>query len=536
MEKLHKRTSWMIFIIGMVIFTFALPNREFIGFESRFALFVQTMLAEGFSWFPHTYQGPYPDYPGTSTWVLYALAKLTHSWSFPLAVLPSAVCSALTMVLVYRIGAHYDAHWGISAVAWLCCTQAFLEAGRSLTLDPYLMLTVTAAFYYLNKEVSQKILNQKTPSIKLFFLFFLGFILRGPIGWIMPVGVSLAIYFHCRRWRAFGLSLASAALAFAAGASLLASLAYLEGGKPFLETTWHYQVASRVGQEAHEPFYFYIFNGLGIYSLPYALSLILAIIAGKRLLSPPTRVWQFMQTLFIWGMVILLGMSIPSTKKLRYVLPMAPAWSLFISGLFIINDKRKVWLRYQKSVLGLLYLLPWGLLCGLIYILFSGLAEHYAIFWRVLGLSLGIIPLLVILIRFWHVHDNWQRSTTYLIVTAVCLVLTNIMIIEPVRWELSQTKSFTSQVEPLRKSKQAELYFYQVGPDGDDVKYMINTDLSFKPKFIHQEAELSQLAHSILILRNEHYLSLKDKLSRRCILSAYGKIGHHKYVALYCKA
>lgn len=56
------KDSVLIFLVGLAIFTFHLTP-EFIGFQTRFALFAQEMFRYGPSLFPTTYDTPYPDYP-----------------------------------------------------------------------------------------------------------------------------------------------------------------------------------------------------------------------------------------------------------------------------------------------------------------------------------------------------------------------------------------------------------------------------------------------------------------------------------------
>jgi 4-amino-4-deoxy-L-arabinose transferase-like glycosyltransferase len=98
------RDSLLIFAGALLLFMVGL-NPEFIGFQSRFGLFAQEMFRFGPSYFPTTYQNPYPDYPGTSTFLIYLVSKLVGQVTPFTAILPTAVTSALILVLTYRIGA-----------------------------------------------------------------------------------------------------------------------------------------------------------------------------------------------------------------------------------------------------------------------------------------------------------------------------------------------------------------------------------------------------------------------------------------------
>ncbi|HLB57816.1 MAG TPA: hypothetical protein VJL60_03275, partial [Gammaproteobacteria bacterium] len=57
----------VIFFLGLIIFTIGLSHQEVITFEARFYLFALEMWRHGLSFFPTTYEQPYPDYPVTST-------------------------------------------------------------------------------------------------------------------------------------------------------------------------------------------------------------------------------------------------------------------------------------------------------------------------------------------------------------------------------------------------------------------------------------------------------------------------------------
>jgi 4-amino-4-deoxy-L-arabinose transferase-like glycosyltransferase len=115
-----RRDSLLIFFLGLGIFTAALDG-EFISLQARFALFAQEMLRNGPSFFPTTYGIPYPDYPATSTFLIY-LVSLPFGRVTPFtAVLPTAITSALILVVMYRIGATRSRNWGRR-----CCSPCSL--------------------------------------------------------------------------------------------------------------------------------------------------------------------------------------------------------------------------------------------------------------------------------------------------------------------------------------------------------------------------------------------------------------------------
>ena len=85
-RSLPRPYAVLIFAAGFLLFAAFTMNRPFHGLETRFVFFVQEMQRTGFTWYPHTNFGPYPDYPGTFTWLLYALTRVGGALTSPLAI------------------------------------------------------------------------------------------------------------------------------------------------------------------------------------------------------------------------------------------------------------------------------------------------------------------------------------------------------------------------------------------------------------------------------------------------------------------
>src|SRR5690242_19905786 len=91
LTRRHHLESLLLFFSSLILFTWGLHSKEVIGFDSRFYLFAQEMWRYGVSWFPLTYHQPYPDYPASSTFVIYLFACLFGGVTKFSAVLPSAI-------------------------------------------------------------------------------------------------------------------------------------------------------------------------------------------------------------------------------------------------------------------------------------------------------------------------------------------------------------------------------------------------------------------------------------------------------------
>ena len=230
-------------LLALVLFIVGNWHQAIIGFDSRFVLFAQEMLRHGPSFFPTTYGQPYADYLATSTLLTWLLSLPLGQVTSLTAWLPTAVASALIVVLVYRLTAPYSPRWGLLSIAMLLLSSTFISETRAVSLDQMLAAVALAVFYlgYAHDHfAAAKRLHW------VFLLLLLGFAIRGPIGLVIPTGVLCSYYLINRQWRqlfSFGL-LALALLAACVGLLLL--LAKLSGGENFMHDVIRMQFLGRM--------------------------------------------------------------------------------------------------------------------------------------------------------------------------------------------------------------------------------------------------------------------------------------------------
>ena len=488
----------ILFIAAIGLFVFAIPAREFIGFETRFALFAQEMLRNGWTLFPHTYLGPYPDYPGPSTWVVAFLAKLFGGLSLPIAVIPSAILSAWTLVLTWRIGALEDKRWAWAAVLALLGTQAFFQQARTLSIDPYVMALLTTSMWLILRADHE---SRPLPVYKLLLLQFAALAIRGPIGLVMLAGVNTVYFFALGQWRR-GLNIGLRALgALITGTGLLLLAAWIECGSSFMNEVLRMQVLGRF-RETTDPLGTYWVNSFGNYFYTYMLTVPVVLIYWfMRPALTPSRQRLFL-ALIVWVLVILVGMSIPATKKARYILPIAPALALLASSLVLSMVGEKYWQRLQKASGYFLRALPLLVLIGLGF-LSKELPKHD----MDLSLNLWTLGSILLLLGWigWRNRTHFREESTkiYLIATAT-LICTNLILIEPFNWKKQTSAEFVNQVEKLRKDANAELGFFNIGKDGAAVVYMVNADTSDRPRFYTQKPNLDKLQKPLYLIMKKH--------------------------------
>jgi 4-amino-4-deoxy-L-arabinose transferase-like glycosyltransferase len=198
---MQNRDSLLIFLIGVTVFTIGL-GPEFLGLDARFGMFAQEMLRNGPAFFPTTYGRPYPDYPATSTFLIY-LVSLPFGKVTPFtAILPTAITSALILVVIYRIGAIYSRQWGLFAALLALFTIKFFNLSRSISTDQYTSLATALCFYL---AYSAAVYNKRKRLWFIPLLFAASFAFRGPIGLVIPAAVVCAYYLFERNFKLFAV-------------------------------------------------------------------------------------------------------------------------------------------------------------------------------------------------------------------------------------------------------------------------------------------------------------------------------------------
>ncbi|RDE49615.1 MAG: glycosyltransferase, partial [Candidatus Accumulibacter meliphilus] len=135
-------------VVGLLLFTLGLWGQEFVGFETRFAVFAKEMLRAGVSIFPKTYGEPYPDYPATSTLLIWLGSLPLGEVTKFTAILPTAIASALNLALTYRLLSYVSRQWAFVAVCFELLTATFLVEARAISLDQ-MLATITLACFIL---------------------------------------------------------------------------------------------------------------------------------------------------------------------------------------------------------------------------------------------------------------------------------------------------------------------------------------------------------------------------------------------------
>ncbi len=518
-----RRDSLLIFFLGIGIFTIAI-NGEFVSAQARFAFFAQEMLRNGPSFFPTTYDTPYPDYPATSTFLIYLVSLPLGKVTPFTAVLPTAVVSALILVLTYRIGATRSRQWGWTAVRLALFTHLFLTESRSISLDQYNALAATLCFYLVYSA------DLYCKRKRLWFVPLAlvgGFLFRGPIGVVVPSGVVCGYYLSRKEYRQ-SLLMGIVALSLV-GICCVAMLgaAYFEGGRAFAQQVFSAQVSSRVFN-SKTSWFFYWYRCLYNLALAYPLAVLVVIAQFRHILRLKGGNHKLMSYLIVWVLVILAGMSIAGDKRMRYILPIVPAVSLIASYLVISPSLEGILPRIRNAFLGFCSLLP--LLGGIAAIGILWLGRHFGFTANVnFALAAAILGGLGVTAgpAKRRLTNDLSRDMATMAIAVAAFITICVGIAQPINLALETTQPFVARVKLLQEERPGDIVFYRIGPDGEDIKFMANYDEPPKPAFAASPEELmDSRQYSYFITEQHDFDGLPDDVKSRTKVRIEGKIGH----------
>ena len=481
------------------LFTFGAWHQPFINFETRFAVFAQEMLRNGLTLFPTTYGQPYPDYPVTST-VLIWLASLPFGEVTKLsAVLPTASASALVVALTYRLLAPYSKRWGVLAVGFELLTLMFVAESRSISIDQ-MVSAITLGAFYLTHQAYRRQAAQPTKALLL--LLIAGFLIRGPLGVVIPAGVVFSHLLVTGGRREILVFAGWCGAVLIAGVLALLGAGMLAYGQDFVFDIVKMQATGRFGELGDAPKYYYFTSSVGNYALSYPIAVLVALgllvekVRGRTLGEHA----KMLILLLAWAGVVLLGLSIPQTKKIRYILPAVPALAGLASYALINGQSLSMkWLR--RGVELALLLLP--LLAAIfIFTQKARLADHGLAFGWYLAVFLSLFAVSILMAVF-HRRNRSDGSLALCLVACLTAYVLQVGVIEPIHLRVNDTSGFVRRIEALRSEKPGDLVFYKENPDGLAIKYLVNAKMDFSPRFVGDLEQLKNEPSPVWLLTRE---------------------------------
>ncbi|QNH79645.1 glycosyltransferase family 39 protein [Pseudomonas protegens] len=500
--------SWGIYLVALLLFTFGIWDQQPQGFDGRWALFLQEMFRHGPSLFPTTYGQPYPDYPGTATYLSYLCAQLFGAPNHLANVLPTALASAGVLALLYRLLAPMGRTWALLAVLLTALTSQLLDKSRSVCLDQMISLLCLGAFYLLHSGEQRG--SRLRPWLVL-PLFVLAFAIRGPLGLVEVCGVVCTYWLlgdsrtqEARRIlfkRVLGYGFGGL-LVLAGCWWLLMKLAYVSGGEAFVQQVYNMQVSGRL-DESGEPFYFYFQLALYRYFPVVPLALVtLWMLRGQVFRRHADPQLRLVLRLGACGLMILLGLSVPHFKRAYYILPMVPMFAAVAAyGLLMARGRMS---KVRSAYLWLVGVLP-GLCILVLFVLKHSWHKHG--YWPPVSMPLliAIFALLQLLALYcWRrTRGSFGRRLVLLSALALAAQWTLLVaVVDPAKDRQFDTQGFVRDVEQLRAAEHGPLVFFNLGQDTWAVRYMMNLDHDEQPLFVRGDTpgELDALPHGSWVI------------------------------------
>ena len=507
---LSENEALYLWLAVLASFMLGLWQQPFINFETRFVVFAQEMLRHGPSLFPTTYGQPYPDYPVTSTILIWLFSLPFDQVTKFSAVFPTALASATVAAMTYKVFAQYSRKWGALAVGFEFLTVTFLADSRSISIDQMVSALTVSAFYLTHRSYRD---GTALPIQQLMALLVAGFLIRGPVGVVIPAGVVISHLILTSKPKLVLSFAAWSAGVLIACMAIQIGLATVVYDKDFASELIRMQVFGRFTEASPDPKYYYFLSSFGNYALSYPVAMIVAVSILVRKFGKNPGITgdehvRLVTLLMAWVAVVLIGLSIPETKKVRYILPVVPALAGLAGYLFM--DIRGVvmhWIR--RSVEALLFAIPCLVTIFLLlqrkHLIGHGLNPDVTtgVF---LVLSLANVGIFAYFRR--KAHEYSIAFVAMAVISAICL---QIAIVEPIDLRIHDTGPFVRTIENLREQQPAGLMFYKENPDGLPIKYLVNVSSDLRPQFIDsiEQLNVAQLP-AWLLTREKNLDDLKN--------------------------
>lgn len=519
-----RRQAWSAGGLALVLFVVASGHLAIVGFDSRFVLFAQEMLRHGPSIFPTTYGVPYPDYTGFSTWLIYLCSlPLGEVTSFS-AWLPTCVASAIMVGLMYRLLAPYSRRWAWLSIALLLLTNTFITETRAVSLEQ-MLASITFAVFYLAYAADH--FSSARRLWLIYALLVLGFLIRGPIGLIVPAAVLCSYHLFNRNGRQAWVSALVAVALLALCTMTLLLLARLAGGEVLLAEVVRTQITARLDAgDGSGPAFWYFSRSLGNYALAYPLAIVVLLAVGLTARRQKNAALHLLYLCAIAGLTVMIGLSIPSAKKARFLLPMLPPAAIIAAYPFHARSGRCFW-WLRGLILTLCCFIPGALMVGLLLIrprFPEALGDTGPLLIALGLLQLVALPLLM-------------RPRLRLYGLPACAVLavwlSYIGAFEKAERNLYDTRQFTAAVRQATRTDNAPLVLHGMGKDGKGIKFMVNVDEDLQPLFTLTPAELEALPGAAdVVMSNADFQQLQGTRLGRLPVVLSGRFDKEDYVLL----
>ena len=338
-EKLTKKDIPFLiglFSIGLFLFlfyTWAMPL--FDPDEPRYASTARDMVLNGNWIVPHFNGVPRINKPPLFYWTIAISYKLFGINEFS-ARLPSGMAAIGTVLITYLWGKRIeDRKKGFWAGIVLMASPLFFYLSRLCITDMLLTFFVCSSLYLFFVEY-MAVNKSNRRRLLLYFLLGMVFLVKGPVGILLFILITLCFLLSIRDVRYIGR------IWYLPGFLLFLGI-ICAWGIPFWLSLGTKQISSLLSQEmsgrfvsgyAHnEPFYYYLPVFI-IGFFPWSLFVFITVIhAVKQRVSMPATEKKQVYFFCSWLILTLVFFSISHSKLMTYILPLSPSVALLTVSL-----------------------------------------------------------------------------------------------------------------------------------------------------------------------------------------------------------
>jgi 4-amino-4-deoxy-L-arabinose transferase-like glycosyltransferase len=328
--------------------------------EPRYAQVAREMV-QGRDWILMHFNGrTYGDKPPLFFWLIALSSYLWQGFTSFSARFPSALFGTLGILITFLLGKKlFDPETGFLSGLILATSTEFAYLSTRANIDATLTFFTTASllcflqWYLWNQQDLDRKRNMGKLCIYGFYVgMALGTLTKGPVGFILPLLVSLIFLIVLKDWKTMkSMRLLSGMLLFLVIVLSWYLPAVLSGGKSYLQETLfkHTVKAYAEGWTHVRPIYYYLYH-FPVDFLPWFLFLPAALAYGYS--GETVQKKKEFLFLLIWFIVIFCFFSLSKGKRGLYLLPLFPAVSLIVGNLwkgFIftpMNNFRREWVSF----------------------------------------------------------------------------------------------------------------------------------------------------------------------------------------------
>ncbi|OGP95031.1 MAG: hypothetical protein A2157_04705 [Deltaproteobacteria bacterium RBG_16_47_11] len=356
----------LLFILGVGCWDLWNPD------EPRYGQVAKEMVERGDWILMHVNGNTYEDKPPLFFWLIALSSFLWQGFTSFSVRFPSAFLSTLTVLLTFFLGKKlYGSRTGFLSAVVLATSFEFAYLSTRANIDATLTFITTASIFLFlqwhqhNKAEGKEDKDKKSLCIYGFYIGMgLATLAKGPVGFILPLLVSLVYLSVQKDWKAMKrMRLLTGMLLLIVIVLCWYLPAVLKGGQAFLNETLLHQTIVRFakGTSHVRPIYYYLIN-FPVDFLPWFLFLPGAIVYG--LSKRREGISKDFLFLLVWFVVIFLFFSFSKGKRAIYLLPLYPAASLLVgrfwddylsgSGRFSV---RKTWITLPAYLFVVIFFL-----------------------------------------------------------------------------------------------------------------------------------------------------------------------------------